>query len=286
MDQEQFNVAKMAFRSGNYAKAKYIFDYALDPLTFTPKSEPDSLAWVEYASTCQMIGYYNEAERVYKMCNELGFYKDFVCNELIKNAERKSKKQIPLFTCNNEKLRSTLSSIIPCFPRIKKDIIAFIGSEQTEFDDFFINTAHFKKTYKLSDYSKIACGFYDNPEKYVLVFNEKFFSVFKTDSEIIGDCAHEMAHFSLASGMTIPEVCYYFDSEIQFKVNSTISDDKYMTGDGHDFENNEYLTDATVISCGFAYDLSAAWRAYRKFEGALSAKLIPPEIIDAFWHKV
>jgi len=286
MQRDLFEIAKTAFQKGNYAKAKFIFDYALNPLIANPLSKQDSLPWIEYASTCQMIGYYNEAERVYKMCDELGFYQDFVRTEISKTVIRKSKQHIPKIICNNDRLQHILGSIVSCFPRIKKDILTFVAQNQDEVDDFLVHQADFKKSYTLSDYSELACGFYDNPDKFVLVFSKKFFEVFKTDSEMIGCCAHELAHFSIVSGMTIPEICYYLDVEIQHKVNTVLYDEKYMSGDGDHMANNEYIVDAAAISCGFAHDLSAAWRAWRIYKSGLSDKLIAPEVIDRIWHIV
>jgi len=282
-----FNVATAAFTNGNYAKAKFLFDRALEPLTSAPPSEQDSAAWINYANTCQMLGYYAEAERVYSSCSKLGFHKELVQNELDKMARRKSNRQIPAVMCNNEKIRSIICAILPCFPSISKSILAFVAKDQTEIDDFFLNRAGFGKTYILSDYSSIACGFYDNPEKYVLVFSDNFFNVFKTDAEMIGNCAHELAHFALASGVNIKELVGNFDTEMRNKVTSAIGDKKYTTSDSAHIANNEYVTDAVVAGCGFAYELSAAWRAMRAhYNGLLSEKLMTPEELDTFWHAI
>jgi len=60
--------AKKEYEIGNYPKAKFILDYALHPLTSVPTSVMEAYGWCYYANACQMLCYFDGAERAYKTC--------------------------------------------------------------------------------------------------------------------------------------------------------------------------------------------------------------------------
>ncbi|MDR3239324.1 MAG: hypothetical protein LBT44_04510 [Clostridiales bacterium] len=189
---------------------------------------------------------------------------------------------MPTVACNNVEILNILESILPSFPGISKDISAFVAKNQEEADHFFMHEAGFSRTYILANYSEVATGFYDNPQKYVLVIGRKFFEVFTSESARKGDCAHELAHFELVSGVDISEVYKDFPERIRDTVEAAKSNRSYFLG-STSITHNEYITDALAIARGFGRELRDAWVERRTYyNGWWCDQNMPLEEIEDF----
>ena len=279
---KQAKEAEDAMQHGNYAKAKYYYDRALTPLKSQPTeamSQVNKAAWVNYATACLMLRYYDEAERVYKICFDLGIHKEYVNRQIERTAVRRSLQLIPEVSCNDETIRSILLSILPCYPHVQKKIFAHLIKSEKEYEDFCLNEAEFGRVIERGKSAAFVCM--HKPEKYVIVFSKNSLKKYrKTPHTLIETVAHELAHCAIDSGMGVDEICYHFTADKKKRVNATIDKRKYYVSNGVDICDNEYLTDAALISRGFAYvgGLNASCFVF-------SNGYIPSRLFNKWWAR-
>ncbi|MCL2149046.1 MAG: hypothetical protein FWH47_06905, partial [Methanomassiliicoccaceae archaeon] len=279
---ELLDTAREALRGEDYPKARFILCVILNPWNSRPslsQSPVTQAAWVMYADACLGLCYYDEAERVYGICADLCIQRGHAQERLEATATRRAGQRTPRVICDHEELRSILESVLPCFPWIEKDIMAFVVRGQRDLDDCLANRAGIKDRILL-DKSELAFCTYGNPEAFVIVFKEemlkkKMFKRQYTASGRVGVCAHELSHCSLSSGMAITDVCGRLDATTYRDVCRTLSDRMYSPSGGYCVSCNEYLTDAAAISRGFAFELLGVMDpdrngAYMGYETVLS----------------
>jgi hypothetical protein len=203
-------------------------------------------------------------------------YKEYVCRQIENTNMRKRNQNIPNVICNDERLRSIISSILPCYPQIQKDVIAHLHKNKKDWKEFSTNHAELSEIKISSSYWS---GFYiRTPKNHFIVVNGKYLK--KTSSYYLtGVVSHELAHAAIESGMTVAEICHYFDADIRKKVERTIPVWKYYVSNNTDILSNEYLTDAATISRGFTYD-----RLIKASSLFISNGYIPRRTYSKWWR--
>ena len=189
--------------------------------------------------------------------------------------------------CNDKTVHKIIKKVVKRFTNISKPVKVFVGYNQSEFDNFLLGEAGFTTTIKLSDYSPMMCGFYNNPKVYVLLINgENFYKTFKNKKEMMGIFAHEIAHFELFENVDIQISVPHPLLEVAERMKTYPSSYFFFANDSRPtLHSNEYLVDTLVLGRGFGRELILAWRVWREYNGGkLYRALISPEKIEELLH--
>ncbi len=137
--------------------------------------------------------------------------------------------------CSDERLKPIIERLGYVYGNIDKNIVVYVSKSEEEYNEYF--KKKFPNVKEIHPYAGfIATGFYYDENVYHLVFKQHEIDMLG-DIELLGLCAHEMAHLDLVAKGIQNTFNTYEKTEI---INQFI---------------NEHLTDFYAISRGFGYAL-------------------------------
>jgi len=187
---------------------------------------------------------------------------------------------MPEIRCNNKKVEDILCDVVKRYPNITKPIIAYVGNDQEEFENFLFEAGYGKRPHlNVSEDECASC--FDTDKAHVLFINKKtYFKRYRPKWKLIAMCAHELAHMELS-----------YDVDIEIPLNRVLIEKaelsksdpiKYLQLDSDfDLSYNEYLTDVLAIGRGFARPLFMS----RYFKDKSSSYLNATEMVSLLCSK-
>lgn len=158
--------------------------------------------------------------------------------------------------CDNERLRPIIERLNYVYDRITKNIVVFVARSEEDYKDFFKTKFPDEEIYSYKNFQ--AVGLHYDPKVHYLVFREDDVNSLD-DTELLGLCAHEMAHLDLVDA-GIDDLFSKFE-----KLPLPNDRNKFI---------NEHLTDLYVISKGYAYPLYKARLKMGNYFSVMSAEEI------------
>ena len=217
------------------------------------------------ANSCHMLCDLHGAIYFYDKLISRGYEVDLVKSEI----EKVNNKVLRLCSvnvfCDDKPLQKIIKSLVPVFNRIKKDLYVYVVNDEEEYHNVLsekFDMPSSKVTIAYKDFRSV--GLYENPAFHLLIFKRVDLEKC-TKTQIIGMCAHEIAHLEL------------HDTEMRAAFN------KFS---GFTKENtffNERLTDLYVLSKGFAYELYEERKGSQgNFNGSISYYIMSKEEIEDY----
>ena len=164
--------------------------------------------------------------------------------------------------CDDERLAPIMERLSYVYDKITKDVIVFVAKSEDDYNEFFKETFPGKELYPYDSF--FATGLHHNPKARYLVFKEELVNSMD-DTELLGLCAHEMAHLDL------------LDSGIDRLFNRF---EQLPSVDNRNMFMSEHLTDLYAISKGFAYPLYKSRARFGNHFSVMSAEEIKLLILN------
>ncbi len=196
--------------------------------------------------------------------------------------------------CNNALVHGALLQAADKYPHINLPVLAYVGTHPVLCDDFILQHLNRRdipaylaaRGEELYLDTLVWAGYYPSVPKYVLLINEqKWFSTFKTNDEMVGCFAHELAHMELWGN---DDIVIPLSRRLAERVEASKSSPHHFHTDARHgvrmLSENEYVTDALALGRGFGRELSACIKALTRGGRASERCGIPCREIDQFVH--
>ena len=192
--------------------------------------------------------------------------------------------------CNNYLIHAVLLQAVEKFIHINMPILAFVGNNPDMCDDFIMQ--HISRRdipFYIANVAEerwmetlVRVGTIPPIPKYMMFINEwEWFQTFKSQDEMVGCLAHELAHIELWGNT---DIVIPISRRLADRVEASKSSTRHFhTNDPYNMErlsSNEHATDALAIGRGFGRELSACIKALQRVGQESERCGIPCQEID------